>query len=950
MDRVQNTDADTLRQKLAEAEAEITYLKKKLLSNQLEFDQHEDHIKKVLLAIRNVNQLIVAEDDPVRLIHKACANLTETLGYHNAWIALMDDAYHEVTATAASGFNGEFAKMSRLLQARTFPTCMQKSLMEDRIIVVPNPHKDCPDCPLSEQYMLRAGLSRRLFHEGRLFGILSVSVPSAYAYDEEEQALFSEVAGDLAFALHKIEANRLWRLGQRDLERSQILAQIGSWRLDLTSHRVFASEEARRIYGLTGSEWTLEQIRVIPLPEYRPILDEAMKRLIQDAVPYDEEFLIQRQSDGAIRNIHSVAEYRAETGTILGTIQDITERREAEKKITLLAQMLDAAPAAITIHDTEGRFLYANSLTARMHGYETEEEFLAVNLHDLDIPESEALLAERFEQIARDGQTRFEVFHHRKDGSTFPLEVLAKSIDWSQGPAVLSIATDITQRKKTETALRESEERNRLLADLTMEGILIHRNGVAIDLNRSLAQMMGYSHDELLSRNFMDFIHPEDQAMVLENIVKPYAPPYVVRIGRSDGTQAFAEIESRNFEQQAHTWRVSAIRDISYRKSLEEQLNQAQKMESVGRLAGGVAHDFNNMLGVILGYSELATEKTSPDQPIFHDLEEIRQAARRSTEITRQLLAFARKQTIAPKVLNLNDTVEGMLKMLRRLIGEDINLIWQLAGDLWPIRMDPSQIDQILANLCVNARDAIDGVGRLTIQTARAVLDESFCALHPTCSAGDYVMISVNDTGCGMDKQTLDKLFEPFFTTKVPGKGTGLGLATVYGIVKQNNGFIEVESKPGLGTTFRIYLTRHTGAEEAPDPGQPEKLPMGNGETILIVEDDPSILALSRTMLVKLNYTVLSAGNLAEAQGFMNPQPSAITLLITDVIMPDMNGRQLAEKLAIHHPGIKTLYMSGYTADIIANQGVLDEGTQFLQKPFSLKEIAHKIREVLVQP
>ncbi len=387
-------------------------------------------------------------------------------------------------------------------------------------------------------------------------------------------------------------------------------------------------------------------------------------------------------------------------------------------------------------------------------------------------------------------------------------------------------------------------------------------------------------------------------------------------------------------------------------EALEAQLLHAQKMEAVGRLAGGVAHDFNNMLAVIAGHAEMALEQTVPDCPLYADLLAIQKAAQRSADLTRQLLAFARKQTIAPRVLDLNDTIAGMLKMLGRLIGEDIALLWKPANSLWPVNMDPAQIDQILANLVVNARDAIAGVGKITIETGRADFDESYCETHTGFIPGRYVLLVVSDNGCGMDKEVLAQLFDPFFTTKPQGRGTGLGLATVYGIVKQNHGFINVYSEPGQGSTFRIYLPRHaadqTGASPTPTPA-PAIAPTG-AETVLLVEDEAALLKLGKQLLERLGYTVLAAGSPNQALELAGAHAGVIHLLLTDVIMPEMSGRDLWQRLGALRPGLKCLFMSGYTANVIAHHGVLDDGVHFLQKPFSREALANKLREVLYGP
>lgn len=435
--------------------------------------------------------------------------------------------------------------------------------------------------------------------------------------------------------------------------------------------------------------------------------------------------------------------------------------------------------------------------------------------------------------------------------------------------------------------------------------------------------------------------------------------PYEIELEgkRADGSPIWllARGEVMRDEKGAFTGLRGTALDITDRKlaeqereKLQAQLLQAQKVESVGRLAGGVAHDFNNMLSVILGYTELALATASPAEQLHAYLKEVEKAARRSADLTRQLLAFARKQTVAPEVLNLNDTLEAMLTMLRRLIGENIDLAWLPASRLWRVKMDPSQIDQVMINLCVNARDAITGVGRITIETKNVTVDKPDRESFHDCVPGKYVMLTVTDTGYGMDQETLANIFEPFFTTKGLGKGTGLGLATVFGIIKQNHGFINVASEPGRETTFTIYLPAlPEAAAGKTDDQRPDEALHSHGETVLLVEDDPAVMDLGRCMLERLGYNVLSANTPKEAIRLTREHPGEIHLLITDVIMPEMNGRDLAEQLLANCPNLKCLFMSGYTANVIAHHGVLDEDILFLPKPFTARELALQVRKAL---
>ncbi len=400
---------------------------------------------------------------------------------------------------------------------------------------------------------------------------------------------------------------------------------------------------------------------------------------------------------------------------------------------------------------------------------------------------------------------------------------------------------------------------------------------------------------------------------------------------------------------------VAIVHDLTERKKkieehdkLQAMFSQAQKMETVGQLAGGVAHDFNNMLSVIIGFTDLALDKVAGDDPLRKDLEEVQGAARRATEVTRQLLAFARKQTIAPQVLDLNESIEKMLSMLRRLIGEDIELTLQPGPGKTFIYMDHSQIDQILSNLCVNAKHAIDGVGTIAIETDIVSFDEAYCAQHAGFIPGVYVMMAVSDDGCGMDKETLLHVFEPFYTTKEVDEGTGLGLSMVYGIVKQNHGFINVYSEPGSGTVFRIYLPQHEGDRpESEVYHAVDDTSSVQGKTVLVVEDEPAILELARQVLHRQGYNVLTASVPSQAITLATNYASGIDLVITDVVMPEMNGRELAMKLQPLFPNLIVLYMSGYTANVIVKRGVLENELNFIQKPFSIQALAKKVRDVL---
>lgn len=516
---------------------------------------------------------------------------------------------------------------------------------------------------------------------------------------------------------------------------------------------------------------------------------------------------------------------------------------------------------------------------------------------------------------------------------------------------------DITEFKLAEARLRASAERHKTILQTSMDGFwMLDAHGHVQEVNDTYCRMSGYTAGELAKMTVADLEVIESAQEIHDHLarVKLHGHDrFETRHRRKDGTIFDVEV-SVQFQPADGGYAAAFLEDITERKRaeaektrLQAELHQAQKMESVGRLAGGIAHDFNNMLGVILGRASMALEQVGPNHSLYSDLSEILTAARRSADLTRQLLAFARKQAVSPVTMDLNAVLSGMIRMLQRLLGEDIELVWRPGTELWPIRADSSQLDQVVANLCVNARDAMPGAGTLTVTTANVSFDAAFCADHPIASPGDFVRLTVSDTGIGMDTDTLAHLFEPFFTRKAVGKGTGLGLATAYGIIQQHGGFIDVDSKPNHGTTFGIHLPRHAGSGGAATTTATPAAPVGGRETILVVEDEPAILKVVTRMLQLQGYRVLPAGSPAEALQLAADGAVAIDLLVTDVVMPEMNGRDLANQLLAARPGLKRLFMSGYTANVIAERGVLAEGARFIQKPFTRDTLGDSVRQAL---
>jgi two-component system, cell cycle sensor histidine kinase and response regulator CckA len=501
--------------------------------------------------------------------------------------------------------------------------------------------------------------------------------------------------------------------------------------------------------------------------------------------------------------------------------------------------------------------------------------------------------------------------------------------------------------------LTEREELFRLISENAADMIaLVDANGRRFYTSPSFQKLLGYSAQELVQTSAYEQIHLDDREAVIDAITEARhsgtGRRLEYRIRHKNGRWLVVEstvsvARSREKDEKL----VIVNRDITDRKQLEEQLYLSQKLEAIGRLSGGVAHDFNNLLGVIIGYSEALQRQMSENDPFREAVDEIQNAGKRAAVLTQQLLAFSRKQVLEPKVLDLSIVVSEVEKMLRRLIGEDIELKIVLANGLGMVKADPGQIDQVILNLAVNARDAMPKGGRLTLETSNAELDENDVNRYRYVIPGPYVLLKVTDTGCGMDAELQSHIFEPFFTTKESGKGTGLGLATVYGVIKQSGGYIWVESELGKGTTFKIYLPRVEEAREVVAPESHAPSSSRKARTVLLVEDEQSLRKLTRNTLVELGHSVLEAGDAFQALEIAKQTKAPIDLLLTDVVMPGMSGRALADKLCASRPGIRVLFMSGYTDGAVANHGVLESGISILRKPFTRDELTERVEEVL---
>lgn len=618
-----------------------------------------------------------------------------------------------------------------------------------------------------------------------------------------------------------------------------------------------------------------------------------------------------------------------------------------------------SVPVAMSILDlNQNRFIEVNKAFSTISGY-SQDEAVGQSLDKLNFwasAEEQAAFHQLLMSQGRipEGEMRFR----RKSGEEGILLFSGEILELNGTSCILLAGLDITARKQTQEALERSEERFRRLAEVAFEGIGITENGILLDANPKLLQLTGYTLEEMLGKDTLTFIAPEHRELIREGRLQGgIEGAFEIKLLTKEGSTLPVQVKVRNLPPETifgernenQVLRVFAVNDLSERKHLEAQLLQAQKLQAVGQLAGGIAHDFNNLLTIILSYSELLLISPAEELPqMYSEIEQIKEAGERAAALTRQLLAFSRRQVLNLRILNLNEVVEGLVKMLRRLIGEDIELVTVLAPELSLIKADAGQLEQVILNLVVNARDAMPGGGKLVVETADVEVDESYAHQHYEMKPGHYVRLAVSDTGQGMDAATQARIFEPFFTTKEAGKGTGLGLATVHGIVKQSGGYIWVYSEVGQGTTFKIYLPvidKTIAEEELPSQVSEENVWRGS-ETILLVEDETNVSQLIRSVLEREGYTLLESAS-DEAEGFSQSYSGKIDLLLTDVVMPKVNGREVAERILKFRPMLKVLYMSGYTDNIIAHHGLMAENVTFLPKPFTPKILAQQVRKIL---
>jgi two-component system, cell cycle sensor histidine kinase and response regulator CckA len=659
-----------------------------------------------------------------------------------------------------------------------------------------------------------------------------------------------------------------------------------------------------------------------------------------------------------------------EVTEVITIVRDITEHKRAGETIRLIAEkyrnILETIEESYFEVDVEGNFIFHNPTVIRNLGY-TSEEMIGMNFRKLMDKENEKKVFDAYHRVFLTGENikefQWEIINKKGEKMAVESSIVLRRDEKGNPVGFRSVLRDITRRKEVEEALRKSEKKYRAILETMEEGLYeIDLKGNYTFVNDAACTQMGYESDELIGLNYRKITSAESARSLYEvfhRIFETGKPEFLFNyeVIRKDGSvrthQSNASLVPDSSGKAAGfrnlTRDVTEYRRVEEEKArLEQQLFQAQKMESIGRLAGGVAHDFNNMLTVILGYTELIKSRLPQDDSFLKDILEIEKAAGHSRELTRQLLAYSRKEIILPKPVDLNNLIASVEKTVSSLLGEDIDLRFYPGKEIWKIKFDPSQVDLVLINLATNARDAMPNGGKLTIETENIQLNEAYCRMHLGFLPGEYVLLSVSDNGIGMDKQTLPHVFEPFFTTKKTGKGTGLGLASVFGIIKQNKGFINAYSELGEGTIFKIYIPRSMERGGGTIRKETKKAMINSGTgTVLLVEDDDMVRKITTEMLEAIGYMTFSMSTPMDALIFFKKENTHIDLVMTDVVMPQISGKELSDSIKAIQPGVKVLFMSGYSTNAIAHQGILNEGVYFIQKPFSLNDLAKKIDDAM---
>ena len=936
----------------------------------------EEGLRRTARALRTLssfNEAMVRAENEQELVEVICRILVQKDGYRMAWVGHLEyDEAKTVHPVAHAGFEEGYLSLVPITWAENAEGRGPVGTAIRSGLPATNRNSDSnPAYSLWREEALKRGYASSvavpLRIGGQVWGALNVYASETDAFDDTEVSLLSQLANDLAFGMEDIRARaEHLRAEEKLIEERHLLHTVldnlpdliyfkdreGHFtRINLALARRLGLDDPSEAVGKTDSNFLgAEHVGESSKDE------EEITTTGQPVVGKEEKVV---WPDGQVTwDSTTKMPLRDGIGNILGTFgisRDITERKQAEEALReseeRFRSLVENATAGIYRTSPDGHIIMANPALVKMMGYDSFKDLASRNLDEDGFGPQYSRRAFR-EQIEREGEIRgLEAAWTRTDGSVIFVRESARVIRGQDGSVLYcdGIVEDITEHKRVDA------ERIRMVTAIEQaaEGVMItDAKGEIQYVNPAFSAITGYSRAEILGKNPRTLQSGEQDATFYENMW------HVLRAGRvwhgevidrgKSGALYKEEMTITPVRDESGeiTHFIAIMRDITAQTRLEEQFRQAQKMEAVGRLAAGVAHDFNNLLTIINGYSELMIERLPAEDAMRASATEIRDAGLRAAGLTRQLLAFSRQQVFTPRVLDLNTVVANLQKMLGRLVGEDIEMVFIQGKALGPVRADPGQIEQVVMNLVVNSRDAMPHGGKLSIETRNVEVDETVARGHYPMPAGSYVMLAVADTGCGMDKKTQARIFEPFFTTKDRDKGTGLGLATVYGIVKQSGGFIWVYSEPGHGATFKIYMPVVAEASTASNIDEATARAVGS-ETVLLSEDDDKVRSLARIVLEARGYKVLETRNGQEALLLGGEYKRPIHLLLTDVVMPGTGGRELGERLATLHRETRILYMSGYTDDTVVRHGMLESGAAFLQKPFTPEALAQKVRQVL---
>jgi two-component system, cell cycle sensor histidine kinase and response regulator CckA len=954
-------------------------------------------------AVARLGQIAILETDKLSLMNKVIEVVSETLNVEFCKILEFIPDSQSLVIRAAVGWNKELIDQTLNIGKQSQAGY---SLLLNEPVVLENidAEKRFTWPAVLEKYGIVSGLSVIIYGQNRPFGSLCVHTKSARTFNNDDIHFLQSVANILASAIARKESEDRLRASDSRLRLALEAAHMGMWDWNLETNEIDWSEKQGKLLGLYPeiAEKDPDILLKCIHPEDKPVVIQAISRTIKERESsLDLEYRIilpngdyrwisgrgqffynkegkairmigisrditeRKRAQEELQKAHNELEERVKerTESLLKTNEFLREQIEERSKIEealqesnqTLQALIQASPLAITAIDQDLRVKMWNRAAEQIFGWATEEiigRVLPI------IPEAGKEDYQNLFENLKYGNpiTEIETKRQKKDGTVIDISLSAAPLFDSKGEfkGAMGVVADITERKRVEKALKRSEEYFRSLIEKASDIITtLDTSGKIHYQSPSVERILGYTPEELKGENAFDIIHIDDQQYLLPIFTS--APdtsngiePLEFRVRHKDGSWRVLEAVGKKFtDESGETFVVINARDITERNLLKEQLLQSQKMEAIGRLAGGVAHDFNNLLTAITGYSELLLRRNNLSTSIRHQIEEIRKATNRATSLTHQLLAFSRKQVLQPKIFSLTNVVTEINKLLRRLIGEDVELKLVSDSSLWDIKADPSQIEQVIMNLAINARDAMPDGGRLKIETRNIEIIEESSSLPLNIPTGQYVLLSVSDTGCGIDQETQQHLFEPFFTTKEQGKGTGLGLSTVYGIVNQSGGHICVTSEVGKGTTFDVYLPRvQDGIKELNITNSLQEAPNGN-ETILLVEDEDMVRDMIQEVLEINGYHILTATNGEEALQLCDLYNKPIDLVLSDIVMPQMGGLELCERLSSLRPKTKVLLMSGYVENKTIQEKVLKSNVAFLPKPFTPNELALKLREVL---